>query len=162
MKCQQELETMFPGHSRIDKIGNRNVSFNNSYVNAIKNRIAKKNDVDKSEIEYIPAPREWMQRIDNSAICQHKENGQMYLEYFYLNKNKCSYVYKWEDGTELTKDELTKAKNLFVKTSPSKKQNDAGLDNEEQIKVNIVKMENIISVNAFGQSIDKNVNIEMA
>lgn len=149
-KCQRELEEMFPGHSKIVKVGYRNVSFGNSYANAINNRLDKK-DVEDTK-EFVAQERTWAERV-NSFLVSHKDSGQMFVEYYYLNANKSSYVYKWEDGTELTKEELDKARTLFKKSSPSKKQFEAGLDEEEQVKVNIVKEENVLEIHAFGKTI---------
>jgi hypothetical protein len=150
-KCQRELEEMFPGHSAIVKMGMRNVSFGNSYSKAINNRLDKKEGVDTKE--FVAQERTWAERV-NSFLITSKKSGEMYVEYYYLNANKSTYVYKWENGTPLTEEELTKAKTLFKKSSSSKKQSEAGLDEEEQIKVNIVKEENIVSINAFGKTIE--------
>jgi hypothetical protein len=139
---------LFPNHSQIIKIGKRNISIGNNYSNAINNRLTKIGN----NPDFIPTPRPWFQRIDNSAIGTHQTTNQMYLEYFYLSANKSTYSYTWETGIELTEQELTQAKLIFTKSYPSKKQEEAGLNPDQQIKINLVKIENIISIKAFGET----------
>ena len=142
------LNETFPGHSSIVKIGSRNVSLGNKYATAVNNRLEKAG-VDNAE--FVAAPREWLERIEGTPLCQHKESGQLYVEYFYLNANKSTAVYQWEDGTTLTEEELTKAKEFFSVPSKSIKQIDAGLTEEETVKINIVKIDNVVSLKAWGE-----------
>lgn len=136
------------GHKEIKKISSRNVSIGNKYQNAVQNRL-EKNNVPRETFQAQPRP--WATRITQGLI-QHTENKQLYIEYYYLNANKSTSKYIWEDGTELTKDEFQFAKiNLFKSHSTSKKQEDAGLTEDQQVKLNIVKMENVISIQAFGK-----------
>lgn len=147
-KVQQMIVDM--GHESITKIGSRNVSFGNNYNNAVGNRL-EKNGLDRET--FIAQPRPWAERI-NECLIQHKENGQVYVEYYYLSNAPTTSKYIWEDGTELTEEELSYAKeNLFKKHYASVKQAEVGLTEEQQVKVNIVKIENVISVSAMGEKI---------
>jgi len=104
-------------------------------------------------IEYVAEERTWCNRFTNGLV-GHKSNGQLYVEYYYLSANKSSSRYVWEDGTQLTDAELTIAKiNLFKPISVPKKQMEHGLTEENIVKINIVKIENVLSLHAFGEKI---------
>ena len=151
-KSKNLLCQLFPNHTDIVKMGSRNVSIGNTWTTAINNRIEKSGAIDG--IEYVPEQRTWAERITNGLIA-HKENGQMYVEYYYLSANESSYEYRWEDGSLLTKEELEIAKReLFKPISAPKKQMEHGLDKEDTIKINIVKIENVVSLHAFGEQIE--------
>jgi hypothetical protein len=149
-KAQIAFKDMFPEHSAVVKVGRRQVSIGNNYQKAVNNRLEK---CEKSP-DFIAdqQSRAWSRRLSEGLI-QHKESAQLYVEYYYLSANKSVYVYQWENGTELTEQELAMVKPLFAKSSSSKKQEEAGLDADDQVKVNIVKLENVVSIKAFGQEV---------
>ena len=141
---------LFANHQQIKKIGSRQISLGNNYGTAVNNRLDKTGN--ESNFVVDKESRSWSERI-NEVLIQHKTTKELYLEYYYLNANESEYKYVWEDNTELTKDELEKARELFKKIYESKKQSEAGLDIEEQVKVNIVKIDNVRCIKAFGETI---------
>jgi hypothetical protein len=143
-------------HSRIIKIGERQVSIGNCYETAVNNRGEK---LGLDNFDFTASPRTWGSRVENSAIIEHK--NEYYLEYFYLNANKSTYKYVWENGDELTQEELSIAKIDFLPVNNgSNKQAEAGLDKEEQIAINTVKIDNILSIKAFGKEYNRELIIK--
>lgn len=136
------------GHRKIFKIGSRNVSIGNSYENAVGNRLEKN---DQNRENFKAQPRAWAERI-NQGLIRHKDSGQLYFEYYYLSNAPTTSKFVWENGVELTEEELAYAKeNLFKKSSSSAKQSKAGLSEEQQVRVNIIKIQNVRSIKAFGK-----------
>lgn len=146
-KIQSLIDEM--GHHEIIKISSRNVSIGNSYQTAVQNRLIKNNQNPET---FEATPRSWATRVSPGLI-QHSESGQMYVEYYYLSAAPTTSQYVWENGEQLTTEELQHAKeNLFKKHSPSAKQANAGLTEEQHVKVNIVKLENVTLLKAFGRT----------
>jgi len=146
-QTQQQIQQL--NHTKITKISKRNVSIGNSYQTAIHNRMIK-NELNPEN--FSAQPRTWATRI-NQGLIQHKETKQLYVEYYYLSINPTTSKYYWENNQELTPAELNYAKEfLFKPISQSKKQTEAGLNEQQQVKVNIVKIENVTYMKAFGRS----------
>jgi hypothetical protein len=149
------LQEMF-GHSHIVKVGERNVSIGNQYENAVVNR---GNKVGIDEFDFTASPRTWGTRIDNSAIIEHK--NEFYLEYFYLNANPSNYQYVWEDGSTLTEEEMAIVKVDFLPVNNgSRKQEESGIDKEDQVIINTVKIDNILSIKSFGKEYNRELIIK--
>lgn len=149
-KNDASFKIMFSEHTQIKKIGSRNVSIGNNYQTAVNNRLDKTGN--ESNFVVDKQSREWSERITEGLV-QHKDTKEFYLEYYYLNANKSEYKYVWENNVELTEGELTLAQSIFKKVYESKKQAEAGLDSEEQVKVNLVKINNVRCIKAFGETV---------
>jgi hypothetical protein len=150
------------GNKTIYKRAIRFVGIGHKYNKTIQNRL----DKEETETTYKPEPRTWGERIGSTVLFNHKEN--IYLEYFYTNANshKSTFQYVWDDGTQLTEGETKKAKDLF-KLDPqktiSKKQESLGLTEKTKIIVNCIKIENVLSVKAFGHRLTKeNIQAEIS
>lgn len=149
-KNDADFAILFPSHSGIKKIGKRNVSIGNSYETAVNNRLDKVGE--ESTFVVDTQSRAWSEKIKDGLV-RHKTTGEYYLEYYYLNANESTYVYVWENDFHLTEEELAMAKTLFKKSYSSKKQEEAGLDKKDQVKVNLVKIENVLEISAFGKTV---------
>jgi uncharacterized protein YdcH (DUF465 family) len=141
---------LFGSHESIKKIGNRNVSIGNTYEDAVNNRLDKVGE--ESTFVVDTQSRAWSEKVTNGLV-RHKTSGEYYLEYYYLNANESTCEFVWENGDSLTEAELALVKPLFKKPSVSKKQEEAGLDKKDQVKVNLVKIENVRCLKAFGETI---------
>jgi hypothetical protein len=145
----------------IYKIAKRYVAIGHRYATAMQNRL----DKEETETTYTPEPRKWGERIGSTVLFAHNES--IYLEYYYLSANsqKSTHHYVWGDGTQLTDEELTIAKeqyNLDPQKSVSKKQSSLGLTNENKVIINCMKIANVLSVKAFGTELtQENVHAEM-
>jgi hypothetical protein len=149
-KNDASFAVMFPSHTMIRKIGSRNVSIGNNYQTAVNNRLDKTGN--ESSFVVDKQSRDWSERLTEGLV-QHKTTKEFYLEYYYLNANESEYKYVWEDNSPLTEGELTMVMSIFKKVYESKKQAEAGLDKEEQVKVNLVKIDNVRMVKAFGETV---------
>jgi hypothetical protein len=146
----------------IYKLAKRYVGIGHRYATGLQNRL----DKEETGTTYKPEPRKWGERIGDLVLFTHNES--VYLEYFYFNANsaKSTSEYVWDDGTPLTESELHDAKNIFnldPKKSVSKKQADLGLTDDNNVIINVIKIENVLSVKAFGHTLTKeNVHAEIA
>jgi hypothetical protein len=149
-KNDATFSELFPGRVSIKKIGLRNVSIGNKYENAVNNRLDKVGE--ESTFVVDTQSRAWSEKIKDGLV-RHKTTGEYYLEYYYLNANESTSTYVWENEFPLTDEELAMAKPLFKKSYSSKKQEEAGLDKKDQVKVNLVKIENVRKISAFGETV---------
>lgn len=141
------------GNRTIHKIATRHVSIGHRYATSVNNRVDKV----IGEHEFIePLQRTWGERIGKTVLFTHKD--EIYLEYFYLNANskKSTFIYTWNNGDELTSQELLTAKTMF-NLDPGKKisstQSNAGLTEDNAVIVNCIKLTNIREIHAFGKTL---------
>lgn len=144
----------------IHKIAIRHIAIGHRYATSVNNRVDK--EVGEHE-EIEPQPRTWGERIGKSVLFTHTTKDgstNSYLEYFYLSANspKSSHIYVWDNGKQLTESELQTAKtqyNLDPKKKISTTQSDAGLTDENAIIINQIKLENIVEIHAYGNTLTR-------
>lgn len=152
VKSATFMQVVYVGEVKMRKTGNPfvnpilkrtniNVSFFGSYENAVNNRLKKAG----LEADFKAQPLMWGEWFVANKIIQHKDEKyvRMYLHKNSYNGSTTEYFY---NGDLLTGKDLELAKSFFTEKSESKRQSEAGLEDEEQSKPFTVKLSNIRQV----------------
>ena len=131
-----------PYFGRVTKKTKAVIMLGNNYGSAIENRSKK---LTGETIEFDSEPmkgRHWLDGYTN-LIAENDNSEQLYLRtYHNLSKGKPSVTYLI-DGQEANESQVSEMKEWLPKSYSSKKQEEAGLCEEEQIVPRDVKLENV-------------------
>lgn len=122
---------------KIEKITKAVLQYGYSYENAVNNRVAEGEEFKADELPW----GEWVDGFENKILI-HK--GELYVR-LYEKKNDSRQVFYLING-ELATDEQVAIIKQFTPKSNSKKQEEVGLEYEEQVKPRSYKFSSIISL----------------
>lgn len=136
------------GIGKVSKICRGSVQLNYTYENAVNNRIEKEGKEANFKAESLP----WGTWFIPNLLIEHK--GEFYLRYYTHKKSGFETKY-FVDGRAATAAEIEVIKAYkAAKSSASKRQSDAGLD-ENQVIPRCVKVGNILTLTTCGQSYER-------
>lgn len=131
-------------HGRIRKISKIAGMIGNwSYKNSVNNQL----DREGQTADFEPHPRAWGNRLQGSGIVEHK--GQLYVEVKIEGITE-DPRYEWNDGTQLTKTELSELKQWLKKSSAPSTQDEL----EKKVILRDYKLDSIKIVHAFGKKFE--------
>lgn len=136
------------GHESITQLSRRYGTCGLHYDIGINNRLKKEGNPNTFTVE----SRSWGERIGKSFLIQHKD--QTYLEMFYENKNSPAgrVKYLFEDGTELSPEQIyILEKDFLPKHHGSRKQQALGI--QKEVAVNNIKLSNLVRFSGYGVTI---------
>lgn len=122
---------------KVEKITKAVLQYGYSYENAVNNRIAEGEEFKADELPW----GEWVEGFENK-ILMHK--GELYAR-FYEKKNDHREVIYLINGQIATEEQVAIIKQ-FTPKSNSKKQEEVGLEYEEQVKPRTYKFSSIVSL----------------
>lgn len=132
-------------HGAIVCASRRYVTIGNTYEVAVNNRRAKEGKEKDFEADSLP----WGEWVPGSKILiQH--NGNTYLRVYYLSANskKSTKDYYFENGEHLPEELIPRLEAEFL---PVEKENEKqGLEKEDQVIVNTVKLSGIVRLHFAG------------
>lgn len=136
------------GLGKVTKVCRGSVQLNYTYENAVNNRIEKEGKEANFEAESLP----WGKWFIPNLLIEHK--GDFYLRYYAHKKSGFETKY-FVDGRAATAAEIEVIKAYkAAKSSASKRQSDAGLD-DNQVIARCVKVGNIIRLKTCSQTYER-------
>lgn len=126
------------------------------YESQVKKRLQKQ-DGTEVDIEFGPLP--WGKRVGNTPIIEH--NGQYYIQTIVVNNGVNRYAVDghvvqdlWQDGVHVLIDPLTQlATTELPKSSKPKSQH--GLQDDNMVQINTIRIDNIIRLAINGNVYDQ-------
>lgn len=137
------------GYIEVNVVTKRTIStygFNLNYKDEVEKELKRAG----KEGEYQVKERAWAETVVPNKVIRHKGNGTLYLvvyNSFILNhpaieKESEYYV----DGVPATEEQMETIFQFEIGHSGVKKQEDAGLSEENQVSQQTIKFDNIISI----------------
>lgn len=132
---------------KIYKTAKRYASLGYDYEKSVQNRLAKEGK-DDAAAEFEGQSLPWGDWWDGSKVVL-KHHDKFYIRITYLNANGAAtkYIYHYDDGDEITGDDLEILKKDFL---PLKK-SDSRQGTDDEIMVNSIKAENIMEMRVGGK-----------
>ena len=130
-----------PFRGRVKKFTITPMQFGYDYENAVNNRLEREGKERTFSADNLPWGA-WVEGMRNKVLT-HK--GMMYLR-TYCVRNRKPKTYYLVDGVLATAEQMLEIKQWLKPTSVSIKQENAGLDEEYQVKPRDYKFESIIAV----------------
>jgi len=117
-----------------------NIQLGTDYANTINNRLEKQGE----EGNYVAEKAKGMHRYNDYFMQSDKDENQFYLNIIF-NKAESHTETAWMvDGRLATEEEIKEFTAFIPKSSPCKKQEDAGL--EKQVEIRRPKLQNVIKI----------------
>ena len=135
-----------PFHGRVQKHTITTIQFNYDYEKAVNNRLEKQG----FERTFTSATLPWGTWHTANKVIEH--NGNYYLRIYEVKNSKpnCEYFI---DGKKATQEEYDLFKEFITERKSSEKQEEHGLKDENQVKPNSPKFENIKRITINGVTI---------
>ena len=132
-----------PYYGRLTKRTHASMSFNYDYENAVNNRLEKKGLERNFDGSKLP----WGEWLEYNRFISHK--GEVYVRLYEIPTNTPKVEYLL-DGVAVSAEELENIKPYLPTRKASAKQEDAGLEDREQVYPKAVNLLNIESITISG------------
>lgn len=137
-----------PFRGRVKKLNAIRKQFNYDYVTAVNNRLEKMGKERSFRGESLPWGK-WCADMRNKVIV-HKD--ELYMRTYNM-RNAAEHTIYYLDGHKVTPQEWEELKVWIKPESTSEKQEDAGLEDEYQVKPKNYKFCNLLAVSINGARI---------
>ena len=143
---EKQGNTLVPIHDVTKRVIDT-FGFGRNYAKEVNKELKRQGKEANYEAKNIP----WKDTVVQDKVYRHKENGTLYLQVFMMFLPNTPIVERtteyFVDGEPATDEEMRIIDEFEVSnTSGVKKQELAGLTNENQVKPNTIKFDNIISI----------------